>query len=88
MKRLAKKGRAPIESVELTISIKADRATAERIKGLVPSAKVRSGTCEMKLAGEHPADVAQKAEELMEKLREVIGSPKDFKNVGESQGKK
>ena len=88
MKRLAKKARDPIESVELTISIKADRATAERIKGLVPSAKVRSGTCEMKLAGDHPADLAQKAEELMEKLREVIGSPKDFKNVGESQGKK
>lgn len=85
---MARKAKDPVESVELTISIKADRATAERIKGLVPSAKVKSGTCEMKLAGEHPADLAQRAEELMEKLRGVIGSPKDFKNVGESQGKK
>jgi hypothetical protein len=85
---LARKAKDPVESVELTISIKADKATAERIKGLVPSAKVRSGTCEMKLAGEHPADLAQRAEELMEKLREVIGSPKDFKNAEGSQSKK
>lgn len=74
----------PVESVELTVSIKADRATAERIKELVPSAKVKSGSCELKVVGERPADVAQRAEEIMEKLRVVFGSPKDFKNAERS----
>jgi len=71
----------PVESVELTVSIKADRATAERIKKLVPSAKVKRGSCELKVVGERPAEVAQRAEEIMEKLREVVGSQKDFKNA-------
>jgi hypothetical protein len=85
---LKRKAAEPIESVELTVSIKADRATAERIRGLVPSAKVKSGSCEVRVVGERPADVAQRAEEIMEKLREVLSSPKDFKNAGESLGKK
>ena len=85
---MVKKSSDPIESVELTVSIRADRVTAEKIKSLIPSAKVRSGTCEVKLAGERPADVAQRAEEVMEKLREVFGSPKDFKKSEGSLGKK
>jgi hypothetical protein len=74
--------------VELKVSIRADRATAQRIKDLVPSAKVRRGSCELKVAGESPAEVAKKAEEMMERLREVLSSPKDFKNAEGSLGKK
>jgi len=78
----------PIESVHLTISIRADRETAGKIKELIPSARLREGSCELKLEGEQPAEVAQEAEEMMEKLREVVGTPKDFKNAEGSLGKK
>jgi len=78
----------PIESVELRISIKADKATSERIRVLVPSAKVRRGSCELWVSGKSPAEVARKAEEIMEALREVVSSPKDFKNAQGSLGKK
>jgi hypothetical protein len=81
---LARKIGDPIESVELTVSIKTSRATAAKIKALIPTAKVRDGTCVVKLVGERPADVAQRAEEMMEKLREVVESPKDFKNAEHS----
>ena len=85
---MARKRSDPIESVELTVSIRANKAMAGKIKELVPSAKVRSGSCELKLMGERPAEVAQRAEEIMEKLREVLSSPKDFKNAERSLGKK
>ncbi len=88
MTGMARKRSEPIEFVELKISIKADKATSEGIRRLVPSAKVRRGSCELKVAGESPAEVAQKAEEMMEKLREVVSSPKDFKNAEGSLGKK
>jgi hypothetical protein len=78
----------PIESVELIVSIKTDAATAERIRALVPSAKVRKGSCELKVVGERPAEVSQRAEEMMEKLREVLSSPKDFKSAERSLVKK
>jgi hypothetical protein len=85
---LARKIRNPIESVELRVSIRADRATAERIRELFPSAKVRNGSCELKVVGERPADVAAKAEEMMQKLRGVVASPKDFKNPERSSVQK
>lgn len=85
---MARESGDPVESVELTITIRADKATATKIKGLIPSAKVRRGSCELKVVGEHPAEVARRAEEMMEKLRESVGSPKDFKNAERSLGKK
>jgi len=85
---LAKKVREPIDSVELTISIKTDRATGDKIRAVVPSARFRNGACDVKLVGERPADVALRAEETMEKLRELLVSPKDFKNAEESAKKK
>ena len=78
---MRRKASEPVEFVELTVSIRADRATAERIRELVPKARVKRGSCELKVVGERPADVAQRAEEMMEKLRDVVGSPKDFKNA-------
>jgi hypothetical protein len=85
---MAKKSRDPIESVDLKISIRADKATAERIKRLVPSAKVVGGNCELRVTGERPSEVAEKAEEIMEKLREAVSSPKDFKTSERSLVKK
>lgn len=85
---MARERNDPVESVELRISIRADRATAQRIKNIIPSARLKGGSCELKVAGERPADVAQRAEEMMERLREVINSPKDFKNADGSRGTK
>jgi hypothetical protein len=85
---MTKKRNDPIEQVELKISIRASRATSERIRSLVPSAKLRKGSCELRVAGESPGEVAQKAEEMMETLREVLTSTKDFKTAEGSLGKK
>jgi len=76
---MARKNLNPVESVELRVSIRADRATAERIRKLFPSARVRNGSCEMRVVGERTADVAAKAEEMMQRLREIVAPPKDFK---------
>ena len=78
---MARKSNDPIESVELTISVKTGKAAAERIREALPSARLRRGSLELKVVGESPTDVSRKAEEMMEKLREAIGPPKDFKNA-------
>ena len=85
---MARRIRKPVESVELKVAIRADRATAEKIMALLPSAKVRNGTCEFKVVGERPADVASEAEEMMQKLRAVVSAPKDFKNPERSSSHK
>ena len=61
----------PIESVELKISFRADRETAEAIKRTIPSAVLRNGVCVLKIEGEQPADVAEKARGVLEKIRDV-----------------
>lgn len=86
--KMPRRSRNPVKSVELKVSIKADRATAEMIRGLFPSAKVRKGSCELKVVGEKPDDVAARAEEMIEKLRGVVSLPKDFKNAERSQPQK
>ncbi|MDV3293274.1 MAG: hypothetical protein LYZ70_03295 [Nitrososphaerales archaeon] len=70
----------PVESVELRVSIKTDRATAQSIKRLFPSAKLKQGTCELTLTGERPDELAAKAGEMLEGLRSVLAPPKGFKN--------
>lgn len=68
----------PIESVELRISFRADRATAETIRRVIPSAVLRNGVCVLKIEGEQPGDVADKAREILEKIRSVAGTSKGF----------
>ena len=63
----------PIESVELKISFRADRETAAKIKETIPSASLRGGVCRVKIEGKGPREVAEKAKELMEKLRSLEG---------------
>jgi len=69
---MSRRNKNPVESVELKVSIRADRATADRIRRIFPSAKVRDGTCELKVVGDKPADVAARTEEMMEKLRGAV----------------
>jgi hypothetical protein len=63
---------SPVESVELKITFRADRETRERIAKAVPDAKLRGGVCEVKIEAEQPAEVAEKARALLEKLRTVV----------------
>jgi hypothetical protein len=65
----------PIESVELSVVFRTDRRTAERIKDLVPSVSLRSSGCEVVIKGENPGEVAEKAKEILDKVRTVIDSP-------------
>ncbi len=62
----------PVESVALKITFRADRKTSKTIKGLVPSAVVRGGVCEVEIEGEQPAEVAEKAKAILEKIRPVV----------------
>ena len=65
----------PIESVELSVVFRTDRITAERIKDLVPSVNLRSSGCEVVIKGENPGEVAERAKEILDKVRTVIDSP-------------
>jgi hypothetical protein len=59
----------PVESVALKITFRADRETAAKIREKVPSAKFRQGSCEVRIEGEQPGEVAEKAREVLEKIR-------------------
>ena len=74
-----RKSDRPIESVELKITFRADKATALKIKEAIPSAVLKRGGCEIRIDGEQPGDVADKARVLLEKLRGIAETPKDFK---------
>ena len=65
----------PIESVELKITFRADRATSARIKEVFPSAVLRNGACELRIEGEQPGEVADKARVALEKLRTAVEKP-------------
>jgi len=62
----------PIESVELKITFSGDRETNDRIKELIPTAVVRGRVCEVRIQGERPGDVAEKARAILEKIRTVV----------------
>jgi hypothetical protein len=62
----------PIESVALRIQFRADRETRNKIRELVPSAVLRGGVCEVKIEAEEPAEVAERAKALLEKIRSVV----------------
>ena len=61
----------PIESVELKISIRADRETSRKIKEAIPSAVTKGGACEVKITAQRPADVMEAAKVVLEKLRAI-----------------
>ncbi len=61
----------PIQFVELKIAFRADKKTANAIKQTFPTSKLRNGLCEVKIESERPAEAAEKARELLEKIRSV-----------------
>jgi hypothetical protein len=62
---------SPVESVELTISFRADRATSKKIKEAVPSARIKGGGCEVRISAQDPGEVAEWAKDVLEKVRGV-----------------
>ncbi len=65
----------PIQFVELKIAFGADEKTLVAIRQSFPSAKERNGLCEVKIESDRPAGVADKAKELLEKIRSVAQNP-------------
>ena len=61
----------PIESLALRIAFRADRESAARIRELLPSVQVRGGFCRVELEAREPAEMAEKAKEILEKLRAI-----------------
>ena len=61
----------PIESLALKITFRADRESAARIRELIPTAQVRGGVCRVDLEAKEPAEMAEKAREVLGKLRGV-----------------
>lgn len=59
----------PIQSASLKITFRGSREELARIRGAVPSAITRAGVCEVTIDAEQPAEVAEKARALLEKLR-------------------
>lgn len=61
----------PIQFVALKITFRADKKMTAAIRESFPSAKVHSGLCEVKIEAEGPEEVAEKARELLDKVRSV-----------------
>lgn len=69
----------PIESLALKITFRADRESAARIKEQIPAAEIDGGICRVELEANDPAEMAEKAREVLEKLRGVARISKGFK---------
>ncbi|MDA4119810.1 MAG: hypothetical protein OK436_04400 [Thaumarchaeota archaeon] len=65
----------PIQFIELKIAFRADKKTTAAIRKSFPSAKFRNGLCEVKIESERPAEAAEKAGELLEKIRSAPQNP-------------
>ena len=61
----------PIESVSLKVTFSANGVKVARIREAFPSAVVRDGVCEVKVEAGEPAEVAERAKALLEKMREI-----------------
>ena len=59
----------PVESVTLKIKFEGGRRELSKIREAVPSAVLRKGACEVTIQAEKPADVAERAREILGWLR-------------------
>jgi hypothetical protein len=62
----------PIESLALKIAFRADGETAARIRELLPTAQIRGGVCRVELEAKEPAEMAEKARQILEKVRAAM----------------
>jgi len=69
----------PIASVELRISFRPDKKSMEAMKSLIPGSALKSGAYVVKVRGEQPAEVADRAREVLEKVRSLTAASKGFK---------
>ncbi len=63
----------PIESVELTVSFRADRETSKKIREEIPSVKARGSGLVLKVSGTRPEEVEGVLRGVLEKVREIEG---------------
>ncbi len=62
---------SPVESVTLKITFEGNRKDLSKIKKAVPSAAMRKGGCDVTLQAQGPAGPAEKAREILERLKAV-----------------
>ncbi|HME18490.1 MAG TPA: hypothetical protein VKF15_01995 [Nitrososphaerales archaeon] len=55
-----------------------DEKTASQIKRLFPSASLKGGVCEVRIAEESPADIAKRVKELLELVRTGTDKPESL----------
>ncbi|MDE1858258.1 MAG: hypothetical protein KGI26_04215 [Thaumarchaeota archaeon] len=53
----------------LKIVFRADKDLRAKIKEAIPSATFRRGNCEVRIEGEHPGEVADRAKAVLETIR-------------------
>jgi hypothetical protein len=61
----------PIESVSLRITFKGGTNELAKVMEAMPSAVLRKGVCEVEIEAEGPAEVAEKAKAVLEKLQMI-----------------
>ena len=59
----------PIQSVALKIVFSAGKDARAKIRQVAPSAKFHRGSCEFRIDGDHPGEVAEKARAILETIR-------------------
>ena len=59
----------PVESLALKITFRADRESAARIREQISTARIHGGVCRVELEASDPAEMANMAREVLEKLR-------------------
>jgi hypothetical protein len=62
----------PISSVELKVSLRIGKGSAEKVRELVPEAKIVPGGCVLQFRGDDPGAVADETQAVLEKLRPLI----------------
>ena len=65
----------PIQFVALKVAFRADKKMAAAIRQSFPSAIVHNGLCEVKIEAERPAEVEEKARQLLERIKPVALNP-------------
>ena len=63
---------SPIESVSLTVSFSSTKDHASKLKSVVPTLTFHEGVCKVTIESTSPKEAAEKARDLLEKVRKII----------------